>query len=277
MLKNSEAMAQFARTGDLDGLRALVDAEGNNCDIDQKVLGCTPLHYAVFYDQLPVVSYLVAMGADLNEKDLSGRTVLMWAVERENIALVKYMLGVEALADQKDNTGATALHRAVLKKNLPLVKLLVEMGKAHVNVKTKDEAGGNTPLHEAASQGNAELLEYLLSHGAEPGVRNHAGRSALHIACFKNHLDCVRALMAHTHCDINQTDGTGRSALHWCAFYGHAGLAAALLDKGASTHHRDKTGATPLDICKRRNFPAIVQVLEGHVTEPRTPRPPSHS
>jgi ankyrin repeat protein len=62
------------------------------------------------------------------------------------------MLGVEALADQKDNTGATALHRAVLKKNLPLVKLLVEMGKAHVNVKTKDE--GTRIAHWPSSSAN---------------------------------------------------------------------------------------------------------------------------
>ena len=66
--------------------------------------------------------------------------------------------------------------------SLALVKLLLEW-KADPNVA---QAGGWTPLHQAAAHGRAELAELLLSHGAARGAKSEDGRTALEIAQAKS-------------------------------------------------------------------------------------------
>ncbi len=187
----------------------------------------------------------------------------MFLFFRQNLQLVRYLLECQAQADVRDNTGATALHKAVLKPEgnaMPLVRALVELGHANVNIKTKEEAGGNTPLHEAAAIGALEVVSYLLEHHADPLAKNAQGRTAVYRAVVKNKVDVVRLLVQHG-AELNQTDATGRAALHWAAFYGFEQLVAALMELGAHAHLRDKTGSTPLEIAKRREFARIVALL----------------
>lgn len=240
-------------------VKKLVEEE--DCDVDQKCIGCTALHYAVFYRHTPVAEYLVAMGADLNCRDLSGQTPLHWAVERDNAALVKYLLECEAQADARDNNGATALHKAVLKNNPAVIRHLIELGRATLNVRTKDEAGGNAPLHEAAAAGQADVVQLLLAHKADANVKSAQGKTPLMRAIAKNR-EAVARILAEAS-DVNAADGTGRTALHWAAFYGHDEIVRTLLARHAATHLRDKAGTTALDIAKRRELPTIVALLGG--------------
>ncbi len=80
LLCGSSLFHQAARNGDLELMKRLVEEE--DCDIDEKVIGCTPLHYAVFYNNIEIVKYLVSQSVDLNQMDLSGLTALSWSVER---------------------------------------------------------------------------------------------------------------------------------------------------------------------------------------------------
>lgn len=58
------------------------------------------------------------------------------------------------------------------------------------------DAQGNTALHWAAYRNHPQLVEYLLSMGANPNVENtQDGQTPLHWACVAGHLLCVRALM----------------------------------------------------------------------------------
>jgi uncharacterized protein len=256
--KMGASVVDAARTGDLEVMKRLVEEE--DCDVDEKVIGCTPLHYAVFYNNMAVVEYLVSQSVQLNQMDLSGLTALAWAVERQNLPLVRYLLECQAHADIRDNTGATALHKAVLKGNMGIVRALVELGHANVNIKTKEEAGANTPLHEASASGALDVVAYLLDHGADPLAKNAQGRTPLYRAVVKNKVDVVR-LLVQRGADVNQADSVGRAVLHWAAFYGFEELVATLLELGASVVLRDKTGANALDIAKRREFARIVMML----------------
>lgn len=247
-------------------MKKLVEEE--DCDVDQKCIGCTALHYAVFYRHVPVAEYLVAMGADLNCRDLSGQTPLHWAVERDNAGLVKYLLECEAQVDAKDNNGATALHKAVLKGNVTVIRYIIELGRAAMNLKTKDEAGGNAPMHEAAGAGQTEVVQLLLAHKADPNIKNYQGKTPLMRAIAKNRDATAKVLIES--CDVNVADGTGRTALHWAAFYGHEAIVRMLVAKPASMHLRDKAGVTALDIAKRRELPAVVELLAGGAPAPTT-------
>jgi ankyrin repeat protein len=81
------------------------------------------------------------------------------------------------------------IHSAAAHRNpevsLALVRLLLEW-KAEPNVA---QAGGWTPLHQAAAQGRLETASLLLAHGASPNAKTDDGRTPLEMARLKKHAD----------------------------------------------------------------------------------------
>merc|ERR1719281_1231542 len=65
-----------ARSGFYDLTKELLKFEGMDVNIRQRSAGSTPLHAACFYGHMPVVSLLVAKGADINLKNRYGSTPL---------------------------------------------------------------------------------------------------------------------------------------------------------------------------------------------------------
>lgn len=89
--------------------------------------------------------------------------------------------------------GTTALHHAVALNSLPATEVLLAVGAI-----IKDGACGQTPLHEAASRGNYNILKALLTYEDISVNRpDHAGRTALHKAAFSGSRDCLQLLVEH--------------------------------------------------------------------------------
>lgn len=74
--------------------------------------------------------------------------------------------------------GVAGLHRAAQKGDLEAVRQLILLG-AEINI--LDEHG-STPLMYASSFGNASVVEYLLSIGADKYIKNYSNASALDYA-----------------------------------------------------------------------------------------------
>jgi ankyrin repeat protein len=62
---------------------------------------------------------------------------------------------------------------------LAAVKFLIE--EVHVDVNARDHEG-NTALHDAAARGDNEMIEYLVSKGADVTAVNRAGRTTVDMA-----------------------------------------------------------------------------------------------
>jgi hypothetical protein len=86
------------------------------------------------------------------------------------------------------------------------------------------DRAGDTPLHLAAFDGHAQVVDELLYRGAEVETRNLAGRTALHLACLN----------------------------------GHAHVIFILCSAGANARARDRESRRPVDMT---NDEAIVQFL----------------
>jgi 26S proteasome non-ATPase regulatory subunit 10 len=84
------------------------------------------------------------------------------------------------------------------------VKLLSSSDEAKTVINSKDDEGW-APLHSAASIGNAELVEVLLTRGADVNAKNNGGRTALHYAASKGRLEIAQLLLTHG-AKINITD-----------------------------------------------------------------------
>jgi len=75
--------------------------------------------------------------------------------------------------------------------DLDQVKDIVEQKEIDVN----KEIDGRPPLHYAADYGQGDVIEYLLSKGANVNAKDKHGISALLAAIWEGHTDCVKLLL----------------------------------------------------------------------------------
>ncbi|HLY98469.1 MAG TPA: ankyrin repeat domain-containing protein, partial [Candidatus Angelobacter sp.] len=100
--------------------------------------------------------------------------------------------------------GVRPIHIASYRGNLAEVEALVE-GRADVNA--AGDIMASTPLHDAAMQGHAEVIRFLLAHGAEPGTRDKFGHTPLETALVYKHADAAKVLEPVSPPPSNATSG----------------------------------------------------------------------
>ncbi|XP_070983943.1 uncharacterized protein [Oncorhynchus clarkii lewisi] len=134
----------------------------------------------------------------INSKTENGRTPLMFAVcLQDPMARAKFtrlLLEKEADVNCQDDYGRTSLSLACELGQLDVVKLLVQFN-ANPDV---SDTWGNSALMYAAYTGHSHVLEFLVRSFKRMGMRldrtNHAGHSAIQVANFFGHDQCVQAL-----------------------------------------------------------------------------------
>ena len=165
-------------------------------------LGWTFLHYAVFSkspNSLVMCKLLVGAGAEINASGNQGNTPLHFAayrVGREELSaevyngIIALLLDNGASVESENMIAATPLHSAVNRGADPsAVEMLLTSG-ANVNAKTVG-GGAYAPLHAAAANGRADLVEILLNHGANRDLKDGRGKTPLEMAVEQGHLDVV--------------------------------------------------------------------------------------
>jgi ankyrin repeat protein len=90
------------------------------------------------------------------------------------------------------STQAQEIFDAIKNNDLKKVKLLIEKDASLLNI--KDEAE-NTPLHKAAIVGNAEIIGFLLSKGADINAQNTQLNTPLHEAMQSRNEDIAILLI----------------------------------------------------------------------------------
>jgi ankyrin repeat protein len=196
-----------------------------------------PLHDAIAAGDLVRVRAEIADGADVNEEDLLAGLPLMAAAQMGNIEIAKLLLANGASVDAKDLTG-TALHAAALAGRLGAAELLIERG---ADVNAADDRG-TTPLQRAAGYGHVDLVELLIRHGGKINSE-YRSRSALHAAAGEGQEATARLLLAHG-ADVRGVDEEGYTALHLAIIGGHLGLVQLLLDAGSDIRERSLEGTS---------------------------------
>jgi len=91
-------------------------------------LGKTPLIFAALDGKLNIVKALVAKGADINAKDLSGNSALMMAAKNGHETVTEYLLSKNAAVNYVNDDGYTALIYANEAGYTPIVEQLKAKG-----------------------------------------------------------------------------------------------------------------------------------------------------
>lgn len=165
-------------------------------DVNELLLGRTPLHQAVTFGKVDSVRLLLQHGADPNLYDPSGTTSP--AVVRsgahatgdppdgaplgsghlnlrnaEDRMIILLLLDAGADPDTPGTFGETLLHKAARVRDHLLMEQLFKLG---ANVNAQNDRG-QTPLFGAVATGNPMLVEMLLRAGADPAIADERGRT----------------------------------------------------------------------------------------------------
>lgn len=223
MSTTQTTMLDAVRAGDLDAVRAMLDADPDAANArDDK--GVSAVLAAAYGGRREVLALLLSRGPalDVVEAAMVGDGERLRALLDKDPARVAYVS-----AD-----GWTALHGAAFFGHLSAVRLLLERG-ADLHARSRN-AMGNTPLHAGmAGPLGLEGIRLLLDHGADANAQQHGGYTALHSAAMHGS-DPVASLLLERGADPALPADDGRTAADFAREKGHAALAERLEQASAS-------------------------------------------
>ena len=175
-INRPEQLKNVIQNGSLKLFKILVENGRRNTDVDFDQ--CHMLNWAVFYDKLDIVKYLVEKEKHNVDKYCNNSyssppkpesaTPLYNAVLKKNVRMVKYLISKNADVNLDSNglDEETAAFLAVKLNNLQILKILVRAG-ANLDTQTPD---GSLAYDLALSSGNQEMITYLLKNKARTEV-----------------------------------------------------------------------------------------------------------
>lgn len=252
--------------------------------------GCTPLHLAVFENQIAVIKELVTQGARLDIADNYGCKPLHYTARAGFSEALRLLL-----PDTLKNKGSHIVSslRSRKKSSGPQQEGLALL--------TSQDEQGMTPLHYAAQLGYSKALGVLLEKSADPNARDEQGWTVLHWACKGGYKECIDILYAITDyevhrtslkatplvlaihegrlevvkllcakgVDVSQCDDTGLSYLHLAALSGNAALVKELCAMdGIDVNAQTKNGMTPLHFAALEGYEDAMKILYACAANP---------
>ena len=149
-----------------------------------------------YYDDM--VEFLIKKGANVNLKENEGKTALLWA-SSNSLENAKILIVNGAKVNEAANDGMTPFLQATLgvssgKVPIEMCEYLRKNG-AYINAELKRQSALKwTALHYAAANGDAELVKYLIKHGANVNKATGEGSSPLFLAKLGGYDEVVKIL-----------------------------------------------------------------------------------
>src|SRR5688572_21475273 len=131
--------------------------------------------------------------------------------------------------------------KAASEDNLDEVASLI----AGIDVNLRDEATGTTALDQAVDNGNREMVELLLSRGADVKRRGESGRTILMRLDDDATSDLVWDLI-NSGAEVNAKSETGDTPLMAAAYEENGEILKTLLEAGADVNSKNEDGQTAL-------------------------------
>ncbi|XP_035257413.1 ankyrin repeat and SOCS box protein 13-like isoform X1 [Anguilla anguilla] len=151
----------------------------------------------------------------------------------------------------------TPLHEAASLGQALRLQQLICSG-ASVNIVAVDSI---TPLHEACIQGQTQCVRLLLEAGAQVDARNVDGSTPLCEACSAGSLECVRLLLEHGATVNPALTSRTTSPLHEACMGGNSDCAQLIVAEGAQLEAYDLYYGTPLHVACANARVACAKVL----------------
>lgn len=190
--------------------------------------GTTPLHLAVYRDDVALTQKLIAEGADVRATNTYGSTPMSEAAVVGNVEVIKALLDAGADVESRGADGQTALMVIARSSNVSAARMLIKHG---ANVNARETWREQTALMWAAAESQPEMVNELIRSGADLDARSHIN-------------DWSREVSAEPR--IQWRPAGGFTALLYAARQGCLACVRHLVEGGAKVDLGDPKGVTPL-------------------------------
>ncbi|XP_067654205.1 uncharacterized protein [Haliotis asinina] len=153
--------------------------------------------------------------------------VAAWYRHRD---VVEFLVGRGADVSLVDRWGNNVLHLACYNGDLEMVKLILSMNVVNINSRGWNS---RTPVMRAAESGHRDVVEFLVSRGADVSLVDGYGDNVLHFACRGGDLETVKLILSMNVVDINARNNDGKTAADYARDFGHQRLLNLLVSRGA--------------------------------------------
>jgi ankyrin repeat protein len=242
------------------GYATLVDHMLQMGDVDVNasgLMGLTPLMQAATNGHESVVGRLLLVpDIQLNSQTKAGSNELARVMEQAREAGIEELSVLERLKSMAN--GHTALMLAVMGGHTAVVEQLLAVGVDPTLV----DGIGNTVLHLAARRGILSLVDRLLALGVlDISALNTKGASALCFALDGGHSEVVNCLLS-AGADADVTSADADTLLHLAAGSGLLSYVTSFLEQDAvAIDAANHQGATALITASRRGRTEVVRLL----------------
>lgn len=231
--------------------------------LDQSVL-----NLASAKENIKVIEWLLEQGLPYNDilsesyEWISNSDLNCPNLEILNLA-IKHMSDINTLIG-----GETLLHKSAnAHQGLKAVKLLVE-NNADVNARSDHDADNVTPLlvaldiaeKEAEDGETGEIIQYLLSKGADVKAKATDGETALLYAVYHQRIDVVKQLI-ELGADANASTVDGLTVLRQATATEILEIVQLIVEAGANVNQLDEHGISDLNFIAQKSCWDIAKYL----------------
>ena len=224
----STIIHEVAWVGRLDTLQLFLDEyteHGTVNQFDNPLLGS-----AIAQENIEMIEYLIALGADLHARYPDGTPILALSFLGDEDKTLKLLLELGADVNARDESGGPAwwLLFTQTADYSGRLQILLD-GGADPNACDTD---GNPMLLHALAPRHIESLSMLIRAGGDPNAIDAAGNPVLASAIYWEGLEIVSRLV-EGRADVNARDSEGRTMLERAQELGNPEIVQYLIDAGA--------------------------------------------
>jgi ankyrin repeat protein len=199
---------------------------------------------------------LETRGITVPESDVQG--ALWGAFDRQDLKLMGTLLELGANPNCCNAAGCPLLcHAAKFNDLLPFVNLLLSYG---ASPDEPDAQTGCSPVCEALTSGNVNVLLALLPYGANINDIDRQGRSALTLAIERRKIETLEWLL-ELGANPQAVDDYGRIPLYWAVEARNERACKVLLENGSPTNVTDKRGISLAKLAHQINDRDILALV----------------
>lgn len=223
--------------------------------------GHTPLFLAASIGHLNLVQLFIDWDRDIETQSIELDTSMSAAAQSGHEAIVQFLLNRGADSNNSHLKNFTPLMYASASANASVVQLLLDWG---VYLEIKDDRGLTALSHAVMGRSTESVIQLLLEKGADINTKDNASRGVVFYAASENRYNNLTVLFTLTNIrDIHHPDLYGRTPLHVAATRGHLQSVLTLLKSdGVDREAQDEFSRTPLSDAVVRKRSDVVKALE---------------